>query len=64
MTRTAPELQTLPVGIYLLRLPFETPSGEALRQAAPVLSAFPLVLLFIPLQRFYRQGYVASGVRG
>lgn len=64
VTRTAPELQTLPVGIYLLRSAFETPSGEALRQAALALSALPLIFLFVPLQRFYTQGYFASGVRG
>lgn len=63
VTRTAPQLQTLPVGIYLLRTAFETPSGEALRQAALALSAMPLGLLFIGLQRFYTPGFLASGVK-
>jgi multiple sugar transport system permease protein len=64
VTRTAPDLQTLPIGIYLLRSAFETPSGEALRQAALALSTLPLMALFAVMQRHYVVGFRGSGLAG
>ena len=64
VTRIAPELQTLPVGIHLLQSAFQTPADEALRQAALVLSTLPLLVLFTVAQRFYTGAAPTSGLRG
>lgn len=64
ITRTAPELMTLPVGIHLMQDVFKTPSGEAMRQATLALSTLPLLVLFVVAQRFYGGGGVNAGLKG
>ena len=64
ITRTAPDLQTLPVGIYLLRSAFQNVQNESLQQAALAISVVPLIVLFLSLQRFYVKGLATSGIKG
>lgn len=64
VTRSAPELQTLPVGIYLLRGAFADQSAEALQRAAICLSVLPVMAVFLALQRFYVRGLTAGAVKG
>ena len=64
ITRTAPDLQTLPVGIYLLRSAFNNVQNESLQQAALAISVVPLIVLFLALQRFYVRGLATSGIKG
>jgi hypothetical protein len=47
-----------------LRSAFETPTGEALRQAALALSTLPLVAQFAVMQRHYVVGFRGSGLAG
>ena len=56
VTRNAPGLQTVPVGIYLLRGAFVEMQTRSLQQAALVVSIAPLIVLFLALQRFYVRG--------
>ena len=63
VTRTAPELQTLPVGIYLLRGAFTDQSTQSLQQAAIFLSILPMMIVFLALQRFYVRGLTAGSVK-
>ncbi len=64
VTRTAPDLQTIPVGIYLLRGAFVEETTKSLQQAAVAVSVFPVMILFLALQRFYVRGLTAGGVKG
>lgn len=64
VTRTAPELQTLPVGIYLLRGAFMDQSTQSLQQAAIFLSILPIMIVFLALQRYYVRGLTAGAVKG
>lgn len=64
VTRTAPELQTLPVGIYLLRGAFLDQSTQSLQQAAIFLSILPVMIVFLALQRYYVRGLTAGSVKG
>ncbi|MCA9838663.1 MAG: carbohydrate ABC transporter permease [Trueperaceae bacterium] len=64
ITRTANDLQTLPVGIFLLRGAFQTAQTESLQQAALAVSVVPLIILFLALQRFYIRGLATSGIKG
>ena len=64
VTRTAPELQTLPVGIYLLRGAFTDQSTQSLQQAAIFLSILPVMIVFLALQRYYVRGLTAGSVKG
>ena len=64
VTRSAPELRTIPVGIYLLRGAFSDPSAEALQRAAVCISIIPIVVVFLALQRFYVRGMTAGSVKG
>ncbi len=64
ITRTAPDLQTLPVGIFLLRSAFQNVQNESLQQAALAISVVPLIVLFLALQRFYVRGLATSGIKG
>nr|WP_281494165.1 carbohydrate ABC transporter permease [Jannaschia sp. S6380] len=63
VTRTAPELQTLPVGIYLLQGAFEDLDQKALQQAALAISILPVIVLFGLLQRLFVSADIASGVK-
>ena len=64
VTRTAPDLQTVPVGIYLLRGAFEREEIKSLQQAAIVVSIIPVVIVFIALQRYYVASVTSGSVKG
>lgn len=64
VTRSAPDLRTIPVGIYLLRGAFVDPSAESLQRAAVCISIIPIVIVFLALQRFYVRGLSAGSVKG
>ncbi len=64
ITRSAPDLETLPVGIYLLRGAFGNIEDESLQQAALAVSTVPLAILFLMLQRYYVKGLTMSGIKG
>lgn len=63
VTRTAPDLQTLPVGIYLLQGAFEDLDQKALQQAALAVSILPVIVVFFALQRLFVGSDFASGVK-
>jgi multiple sugar transport system permease protein len=63
VTRTAPELQTLPVGIYLLQGAFEDLDQKALQQAALAISILPVIVVFGLLQRLFVSADFAAGVK-
>lgn len=64
VTRTAPDLQTIPVGIYLLRGAFIDQSTLSLQQAAVCVSIVPIMVVFLLLQRAYVRGLTAGSVKG
>jgi multiple sugar transport system permease protein len=64
LTRASPDLQTVPVGIYLLRSAFDDVGQQGLQQAAIAVSTAPVLVLFLLLQRFYLRGAVSSGLTG
>ena len=64
VTRTAPSLQTIPVGIYLLRGAFLDPTTHSLQQAALAISILPVIVTFLLLQRYYVRGLMAGAVKG
>lgn len=64
VTRAVPGLQTVPVGIYLLRGAFTEIQTRSLQQAALVISVIPTLVLFLALQRFYVRGLTLGSVKG
>ncbi|WP_152047663.1 carbohydrate ABC transporter permease [Aureimonas psammosilenae] len=62
ITRTAPELQTAPIGIHLIRGAFENEQDQSLQQAATLVTVLPVVILFLALQRFYVRS-LSSGLK-
>jgi multiple sugar transport system permease protein len=64
VTRTNPDMQTLPVGIYLLRGPFEREATKSLQQAAVVVSVMPMIAVFLLLQRYYIASVTQGSVKG
>lgn len=64
VTRTSPDLQTVPVGIYLLRGAFIDQSTRSLQQAALGISILPVIVTFLLLQRYYVRGLTAGAVKG
>ena len=64
VTRSTPELQTIPVGIYLLRGAFINQSTLSLQQAAVFVSILPIMFVFLLLQRYYIRGLTAGSVKG
>lgn len=64
VSRSAPQLQTLPVGIYLARSVFPDIQDQAFLQAALAISTVPVAILFLVLQRYYVKGMVMSGIKG
>ncbi len=64
ISRSAPQLQTLPVGIYLARSAFPDIQDQAFLQAALAISTVPVAILFLVLQRYYVKGMVMSGIKG
>ncbi len=63
VTRTAPDLQTLPVGIYLLQGAFQDLDQKALQQAALAVSILPVVVVFGLLQRLFVSANISTGVK-
>ena len=63
VTRTAPELQTLPVGIFLLEGAFSDLDQKSLQQAALAVSIVPVAVLFLALQRFYASSNMEAGIK-
>ena len=63
ITRSAPELQTLPVGIFLLENQFQDLDQKSLQQAALAVSILPVLILFAFLQRFYASASIESAVK-
>ena len=63
VTRAAPDLQTLPVGIYLLQGAFEDLDQKSLQQAALAVSILPVIVVFLALQRMFVGPDFASGVK-
>ncbi|EKE44615.1 hypothetical protein OCGS_1453 [Oceaniovalibus guishaninsula JLT2003] len=63
VTRAAPDLQTLPVGIYLLSGAFQTLDQKSLQQAALAVSILPVIVVFLMLQRLFVASNFASGVK-
>ena len=53
VTRSAAELQTLPVGIYLLEGQFNDLDQKSLQQAALAVSVAPVLIVFAFVQRFF-----------
>ncbi|BAS28283.1 ABC transporter permease [Limnochorda pilosa] len=64
VTRAAPDLQTVPVGIQLMRDTFDPTRNAALRRAALAVSTLPVMVLFLSLQRHYVRGLVMTGLKG
>ena len=64
VSRTSPELQTIPVGIYLLRGAFLDQDSLSLQQASLAVSIVPVMLSFLLLQRYYVRGLTAGAVKG
>lgn len=64
VTRTAPQLQTIPVGIYLLRGAYTDETRVGIQQAAIFLSILPVMITFLLLQRFYVRGLTSGSVKG
>ncbi|EYD75147.1 hypothetical protein Rumeso_03243 [Rubellimicrobium mesophilum DSM 19309] len=64
VTRTAPDLQTLPVGIYLLRGAYENEATKSVQQAAIVISILPVIIVFLLLQRYYVASVTSGSVKG
>lgn len=64
VTRTSPALQTVPVGIYLLRGAFFDERLQSIQQASLAVSVVPVIVLFLLLQRFYVKGLTAGSVKG
>ena len=63
-TRIAPKLQTVPVGIFLMRQAFTDERTFSLQQASLVVSVLPVLVLFLFLQRYYVRGVTAGAVKG
>ena len=63
-TRIAPRLQTVPVGIFLIRQAFTDERTLSLQQASLVVSVVPVLVLFLLLQRYYVRGVTAGAVKG
>ena len=64
VTRTAPDLQTVPVGIYLLRGAFEQEATKSLQRAAIFVSVLPVIIVFLALQRYYVASVTSGSVKG
>ena len=64
VTRSSPDLQTIPVGIYLLRGAFIEQSTFSLQQASVFISILPIMVVFLLLQRYYVRGLTAGSVKG
>ena len=64
VTRTAPDLQTMPVGIYLMRSTHEQEATKSLQQAAILISILPVLVVFLLLQKYYADSVTSGSVKG
>jgi multiple sugar transport system permease protein len=64
VTRTSPDLQTIPAGIYLMRGAFREEATLSMQQAAVFVSIIPVMVTFFFLQRFYVRGLTSGSVKG
>jgi multiple sugar transport system permease protein len=53
VTQSAPDLQTAPIGIYMVRGAFDTEAQQSLQQAMILVTIAPVIVVFLALQRFY-----------
>ena len=63
ITRSAPHLQTLPVGIFLLENTFNDLDQKSLQQAALAVSVLPVLLIFAAAQRLFVGASLESAVK-
>ena len=63
VTRSAPHLQTLPVGIFLLENTFNDLDQKALQQAALAVSVLPVLAIFLLSQRLFVPASLGSAVK-
>lgn len=63
VTRSAPDLQTAPIGIHLLRGSFDSEREYSLQQAAILITIAPVAALFLLLQRFYVRSLAGGATR-
>ena len=62
VTRSNPELQTLPVGIFLLSGQFDDLDQKSLQQAALAVSVLPVLIVFLCVQRYFMVADPRSGI--
>ena len=62
VTRSNPELQTLPVGIFLLSGQFDDLDQKSLQQAALAVSVLPVLIVFLLVQRYFTVVDSRSGI--
>ena len=63
ITTSAPNLMTLPVGIQLLQGQLDPVRTDLLMRAALSYAVWPIIGLFVLLQRYYVKGMVMSGIK-
>lgn len=63
VTQSAPDLQTAPIGIYMVRGAFDTEARQSLQQAMILVTIVPVILVFLLLQRFYVNAVTGSSRR-
>lgn len=63
VTQSAPELQTAPIGIYMVRGAFDTESQLSLQQAMILVTIAPVIIAFLLLQRFYVSALTGTPAR-
>ncbi|MCL4515672.1 MAG: carbohydrate ABC transporter permease [Firmicutes bacterium] len=64
ITTSAPEMMTVPVGIWLLRDSLDPMRNLALIRAATAVAVVPIMILFVSLQKYYVKGIVMTGIKG
>ncbi|HEY8381963.1 MAG TPA: carbohydrate ABC transporter permease [Microvirga sp.] len=64
VTRAAPDLQTVTVGIHLLRSEFADERNQSLQQAALAVSVLPVIGLYLALQRHYVRSLFTGALKG
>lgn len=62
VTRSNPELQTVPVGIFLLSGQFSNLDQKSLQQAALAVSILPVLVVFLLVQRYFTVVDLRSGI--
>jgi len=60
---TRPEVMTLPVGMTFFRQPLREPYWTYI-MAVSTMATLPVIAVFLPLQKYFIQGVVISGMKG